>query len=60
MSDQANSERWDSPGASRPDQEPDVPAVGSYEVDDGVVFYDADNPLAWVEASTAVRLTELA
>jgi len=60
MSDQVDSARWDSTDAPRPDQEPDGPAVGSYEIDDGIVFYDADNPLAWVEASTAVRLADLA
>jgi hypothetical protein len=25
-----------------------------------VVFYDAENPLAWVETTQAVRLTDLA
>jgi hypothetical protein len=34
--------------------------VGAYEVDDGVVFYDVDNPLAWVEAARAVPLSERA
>lgn len=37
-----------------------VETVESYEVDDGVVLYDAENPLAWVETTQAVPLTELA
>ncbi|ELY61582.1 DUF7331 family protein [Natronolimnohabitans innermongolicus] len=34
--------------------------IESYETDDGVVFYDAENPLAWVETSRTLTLTELA
>jgi hypothetical protein len=34
--------------------------VEAYEVDDGVVLFDAQNPLAWVEASVAVRLADAA
>ena len=34
--------------------------VESYEVDEGVVFYDAENPLAWVEAQSTVTLSEYA
>lgn len=37
-----------------------VATVESYEVDGGVVFYDAENPLAWVETTQAVPLSELA
>jgi hypothetical protein len=36
-----------------------VETVESYETDEGVVFYDAENPLAWVEASAALPLSEL-
>lgn len=36
----------------------DEPAVESYETEDGVVFYDADNPLAWLKASHATPLGE--
>jgi hypothetical protein len=62
MSNDANSERWDSADASRPEpaDSDGISTVESYEVDDGVVLYDAENPLAWVEATTAVRLDELA
>lgn len=38
----------------------DVPTIESYETDDGVVFYDAQNPLAWVETSRALVLEEVA
>lgn len=34
--------------------------IESYETDDGVVFYDAENPLAWVETSRTLVLEELA
>jgi hypothetical protein len=34
--------------------------VESYETDDGVVFFDAQNPLAWVEASLTLRLSDCA
>ncbi|UWG50603.1 Uncharacterized protein AArcCO_1293 [Halalkaliarchaeum sp. AArc-CO] len=32
--------------------------VEAYEDDGNVVFYDAENPLAWVEAAVAVDLSE--
>lgn len=32
--------------------------VEAYEVDDGVVLHDAEEPFAWVEASVAVDLAE--
>jgi hypothetical protein len=36
-----------------------VEATGVYEVDDGVVFYDVDNPLAWVQTRETVTLAEM-
>ncbi|ELY99884.1 DUF7331 family protein [Natrialba asiatica] len=36
------------------------PTIESYETDDGVVFFDAQNPLAWVETSRTLVLTEIA
>jgi hypothetical protein len=60
MVDRQNSERTDrSPAA--PTRLADVSglaAIESYEVDDGIVFYDPQNPLAWVEAARTVPLTE--
>ena len=57
MDDHTDAERWDS--ATEGTAPGSADTVESYEVDGGVVFFDAENPLAWVEASWAVRLTEL-
>jgi len=40
-----------------------VPADGTetvecYEVDDDVVLYDAENPLAWIESDTTVAIED--
>ncbi|QZY00089.1 DUF7331 family protein [Halobaculum rubrum] len=35
-----------------------VETVEAYEDDGRTVFYDAENPLAWVEASEAVTLAD--
>lgn len=41
--------------------EPDsIATVESYETDGSVVFYDAQNPLAWVETTRSLRLEEVA
>lgn len=51
----------DTTDRSEPCSEPAGTAtIESYETDDGVVFYDAENPLAWVETSRAIVLSELA
>lgn len=34
-------------------------ATGAYETQDGVVLYDTENPLAWIQADNAVALTEI-
>ncbi|WP_302080244.1 DUF7331 family protein [Salinibaculum rarum] len=40
--------------------EPDaVAAVGAYEEDDETVFYDTENPLAWVQTDKPVALEEM-
>lgn len=31
-------------------------SVESYDTEDGVVFYDAQNPLAWLKATNAMSL----
>jgi len=58
MVDPENSERADrSPAApARLGEASGLAAVESYEVDGGVVFYDPQNPLAWVEAEGTVSL----
>jgi hypothetical protein len=33
--------------------------VESYETEDGVVFYDAQNPLAWLKATNAESLGDV-
>ncbi len=33
--------------------------VESYDTEDGVVFYDADNPLAWLKATNATSLGDV-
>lgn len=68
MSDRANEDdRWDRTDAGRPEStevDPESGPVGdpgtveSYETDGGVVFFDADNPLAWMQASSAVPLKD--
>jgi len=35
-------------------------ATGAYEADDGVVLYDTERPLAWVQSDNAVSLDEMA
>jgi hypothetical protein len=32
--------------------------VECYEVDEDVVLYDAENPLAWIQADSAVTITD--
>ncbi|WP_226042592.1 hypothetical protein [Natrinema sp. DC36] len=51
----------DATDRSEPSSEPEGTAtIESYETDDGVVFYDAENPLAWVETSRTLTLEDLA
>jgi hypothetical protein len=37
-----------------------VQTTETYETDEGTVFYDAQNPLAWVQTDTTISLTDLA
>lgn len=37
-----------------------VASTESYETDEGVVLFDADNLLAWIQASSSVRLDDAA
>jgi hypothetical protein len=51
--------------AERDTERPDpvteaVETTESYQTEDGVVFYDADNPLAWMQAADVVDLDEAA
>jgi hypothetical protein len=51
------------PGGAEPPNAVSTASVGeveAYETDDGVVLYDAGNPLAWIESRAPVRLDEAA
>ena len=37
-----------------------VRTTETYETEEGTVFYDAQNPLAWVQTDTTVKLNERA
>ena len=37
-----------------------VQTTETYETEEGTVFYDAQNPLAWVQTDSSVSLTDLA
>ncbi|WP_123537415.1 DUF7331 family protein [Halosimplex salinum] len=37
-----------------------VASTDAYEVEDGVVLFDVENPLAWVEADDAIALGQMA
>jgi hypothetical protein len=37
-----------------------VATTESYETDEGVVFYDAENPIAWIQSDGAIDLDEVA
>jgi hypothetical protein len=45
------------PGAPATDA---VETTESYETEEGVVFYDAENPLAWIKTETVFDLEEMA
>ncbi|NGM71491.1 hypothetical protein G6M89_21320 [Natronolimnobius sp. AArcel1] len=50
----------DTADGREPSSEPEgVETIESYEIDDGVVFYDAENPLAWVETSQTLTLEDV-
>ena len=47
--------------AERPDPVTEaVETTEAYQTEEGVVFYDADNPLAWMQAADVVDLDEAA
>lgn len=45
-------------GGSPPADEAGTSTIEAYETDRGVVLYDADNPLAWVEADHGIPLSK--
>lgn len=59
MSDHANpGDELDRAEAVLPETDESEAAIESYETEDGVVFYDAQNPLAWLKAGKPVTLNE--
>jgi hypothetical protein len=48
-----------SDGESRSaDEDESVARVEAYDDEDGVVLYDAENPLAWIQATRTVRVQD--
>lgn len=45
-------------GSDLPEPDAANDDIEAYETEDGVVLYDAQNPLAWMKASNAVALGE--
>lgn len=43
------------PGPATPDG---VARTGTYEAEEGVVFYDSEEPLAWLRADRTYRLAD--
>lgn len=60
MSDHVESGRRRSAGAERRNAGEERAVVEVYETDGNVVFFDAENPLAWLEAGSTVALNECA
>lgn len=60
--DMTSTDERDDPPDDGIEGEPTLPAgvetTETYEIENGVVFYDAANPTAWLETSHALRLTE--
>lgn len=59
MSDQVESGRGSIADRESGAGEGDVD-VEHYETDSGIVFFDAENPLAWLEAGAAIPLQDCA
>ena len=59
MSDHVDTgDELDRAQAALPEPDETEATVESYETEDGVVFYDADNPLAWLKAGRPLTLNE--
>jgi ribosomal protein S16 len=62
MSDSADGEttgRIDSGICTAPADSSAIEAVGTYESGESTVFYDTENPLAWVQSGETVTLEEM-
>lgn len=58
LSTRANDDLTD--GSPAQEHPATITTVESYETEEGVVFYDAENPLAWVETARPISLDEIA
>ncbi|WP_433624542.1 DUF7331 family protein [Halomicrococcus sp. NG-SE-24] len=59
MSDNATEDgRLDRAESELPAPAEPTDSIETYETDDGVVFYDARNPLGWLKASATVTLED--
>ena len=60
MSNHKSSGRADS--ADEPESDPELPhavqTTETYQIEEGTVFYDSENPLAWLQTDSAVRLSD--
>ncbi len=50
--------RGEDPTPQLPDGETETAPIAAYETVDGVVLYDADNPLAWLQSTAVVELAD--
>jgi hypothetical protein len=64
MSDHVSERRSELDSSEDTRSGPAIPAAVAsteiYEADDGVVFYDAENPLAWVQTNVSIELEAFA
>jgi hypothetical protein len=59
MSDHADADAEWGTDRSTPTEIAGAETVEAYEDDGGVVLYDAENPLAWLQASVSATLEEV-
>lgn len=57
--DRETTGRTDSERRTGPEGDTTVGGIGTYESGDDIVFYDTENPLAWVQSGAAVTLEEM-
>lgn len=60
MSDHAKGDaaHGETDGRAEPDRTEAVEATETYRTDEGTVFYDAENPLAWLQIDDPLSLRE--
>jgi len=58
MSDHADADREWGTERSPPTEPSGADTIEAYETEDGVVLYDAENPLAWIQADAVVSIDD--